>query len=82
MNKKIDLQDQKTEESLKQTSKQSLLMFYFYCTIVKKNKQLYISKHNSERENQVCLLKIADCEKRRCLAVKHLRALLRGLFLQ
>ena len=39
----------------------------------------YLSKHNSDRENQVILLMITDGKKRHYLAIKKLSALFRGI---
>ena len=41
--------------------------------------QIYKSKHNSNRENQVIILMITDGEKWHYLAVKRLSALHRGI---
>ena len=46
---------------------------------IKKIRPTYISKYNSNRENQVIILMITDEEKQHYYAVKHLSALRRGI---
>ena len=45
---------------------------------IKKIRQAYKSKYNSNRENQVILLMITDCKKWHYLTVESLSALFRG----
>ena len=46
---------------------------------IKQIRPAYISKHNCDRESQVIILMITDSKKWRCLAVKKLSVLLRGV---
>ena len=61
-------------KSLKKIIEQLLLMFYML-----KQNPTYISKHNSNRENQVILLMISQGEGWYYLAVKRLSAILSGI---
>ena len=64
-----------TAKSWNQITKQLLLMCYLFHMALKKK----LSKYNSDRENQVILLMIADNKKWHYHAVKKLSAWFRGI---
>ena len=61
----------KTEKSLKQITKQLILVFYFYQTMGEDIKQLYISKHSPMCEKQIILLINTGGEKVHYLGLKN-----------